>query len=95
MHSSSNRRVPGIVRVTPIGALVIAPTPPNDVTSSNFSHRLLSMSEGASTTTPAATPGTITDPFAAPIVQFAEFYEIVPPGAANAARACHPAERPA
>jgi hypothetical protein len=41
MHCSSNCRVSGIARVTPIAARVTAPTPPTDVTVRNFSHNLL------------------------------------------------------
>jgi MFS family permease len=41
MQHSSNRRVSGNVRMTPIGARVSAPIPPNDTTSRNLSHSAL------------------------------------------------------
>jgi hypothetical protein len=48
MHCSSKDRVSGMVRIIPIGAVLTAPTPPNAVTSKNFSHKALCMSAGIS-----------------------------------------------
>jgi hypothetical protein len=48
MHRCSNARVSGTVRMMPIGARLTALTPPNAVTSKNFSHKALCMSAGIS-----------------------------------------------
>ena len=40
-HCCSNARVSGMVRTIPIGAQLTAPTPPNAVTSKNFSQKAL------------------------------------------------------
>src|SRR5271166_229445 len=53
VHTSlSSRRVSGLARIAPIGALVTAPTPPNEVMIRNFSQSALCISGGISTVTP-------------------------------------------
>ena len=52
MHRSTSRRVSGLARIAPIGALLTAPTPPNDVMVRKFSQSALCISGGISTVTP-------------------------------------------